>query len=255
MLYFRQAGSKDKPAIVLLHGGGISSRMWQPQFERLNDFYLIAPDLPEQGESFDVRPFTLEDSASRVAEIIRITVPSGKAHLVGNSLGGAVILTMLRTCPDVVDRALVQGAAAKLARWLGNFSISLLWIYRFYTPERMAEATMRQLHVPEQYHDLIFPDLVKTGTKEFSRTTIQALMDMELPLQNTRPLLTAVGEQETPAAKDAAHKMVRLIPNTRGVIVPGVHHLMNLQNPDLYCDMVRAWVTDQPLPASLKPIS
>src|SRR5260221_12249244 len=61
--------------------------MWQPQFERLADFYhCLAPDLPECGHSAAIGPFTLKDAAGRVASVIRERVPAGCAHVVGLSL-------------------------------------------------------------------------------------------------------------------------------------------------------------------------
>ena len=52
LLYVREMGPKEAPAILFLHGLGLSHTMWRPQFERLGDFYhCLAPDLPECGNS------------------------------------------------------------------------------------------------------------------------------------------------------------------------------------------------------------
>ena len=119
-LYTLETGQQGQPAVVLLHGGGLSSKMWQPAIEMLPDFCrILAPDLPEQGQSEGIAPFTLDDTARRVAALIRQRVPGGKAHVVGLSLGGAVVLTLLHLAPEVVDRALVTGTAAVLSRLAG----------------------------------------------------------------------------------------------------------------------------------------
>ena len=103
-LSVREAGPVAAPAVLFLHGLGLSGAMWQPQFERLADFYhCLAPDLPECGNSAAIGPFTLKDAAGRVASVIRERVPGGCAHVVGLSLGGAVALQMLRDEPQVVD--------------------------------------------------------------------------------------------------------------------------------------------------------
>jgi len=52
-LYVREAGPAGAPTIIFLHGGGLSSAMWQPQLERLHYYHCLAPDLPEQGKSED----------------------------------------------------------------------------------------------------------------------------------------------------------------------------------------------------------
>ncbi len=38
-LYVREKGPRDAPAVLFLHGLGLSHTMWNPQFERLCDSY------------------------------------------------------------------------------------------------------------------------------------------------------------------------------------------------------------------------
>src|SRR4051794_11918688 len=51
-IFYREAGAKDAPTILLLHGLPSSSRMFQPLLTRLADkYHLIAPDYPGYGHS------------------------------------------------------------------------------------------------------------------------------------------------------------------------------------------------------------
>jgi hypothetical protein len=46
-IFYREAGPKDAPTLLLLHGLPSSSRMFEPLFARLSDRYrLVAPDYP-----------------------------------------------------------------------------------------------------------------------------------------------------------------------------------------------------------------
>ena len=46
-IFYREAGPKDAPVLLLLHGLPSSSRMFEPLFARLSDRYrLVAPDYP-----------------------------------------------------------------------------------------------------------------------------------------------------------------------------------------------------------------
>jgi len=256
MLYTLESGNKKKPAIVFLHGGGLSSKSWIPVMDKMESaFYCLAPDLPEQGKSFSIKPFSLDDSSGKVAEIIREKVPGKKAHLVGLSLGGALVLTMLRLCPEVIETAMVTGTAAKLGKGLGKFSISMLWMLKFYSAKTLVEATIKQQGIPAQYRDLVYDDLLLTGPDlGFNKSIISEIVKMELPLKNEKPLLACIGSKETIPAKQAAKKLVRLVPHTQGVIVPGLNHVWALQDPELFAQTVRAWVTQSPLPQSLLPI-
>src|SRR5580658_10266436 len=51
-IFFREAGPKNAPTILLLHGLPSSSRMFEPLLTRLSDkFHMIAPDYPGFGHS------------------------------------------------------------------------------------------------------------------------------------------------------------------------------------------------------------
>src|SRR6202049_1050941 len=51
-IFYREAGPKDAPTLLLLHGLPSSSRMFEPLFSRLSDrYHLIAPDYPGFGHS------------------------------------------------------------------------------------------------------------------------------------------------------------------------------------------------------------
>ncbi len=255
MLYTYESGSPASPAIVFLHGGGLSSRMWYPVIERLPEYYCLAPDLPEHGKSASLKPFDLDDAARRVAELIRLHVPGRKAHLVGLSLGGAVVLNIARLDPAVTGQMMVTGTAARLGKFLGRLSLSTLWMLRLSKPETLAKQSAKQWGIPETYLPLFQEDLLHATSADFNRTLIENLMRQELPECLPAPLLVTVGGKETIPAKQAARKLTRLYAESVGYLVPGLGHVWALQNPDLFADTVRAWVSKKPLPASLRPLS
>jgi Alpha/beta hydrolase family len=49
-IFYREAGAKDSPTLLLLHGLPSSSRMFEPLFARLSGrYHLVAPDYPGSG--------------------------------------------------------------------------------------------------------------------------------------------------------------------------------------------------------------
>lgn len=51
-IFYREAGDKSKPAILLLHGFPTSSQMFRNLMPLLADkYYLVAPDYPGYGQS------------------------------------------------------------------------------------------------------------------------------------------------------------------------------------------------------------
>jgi hypothetical protein len=56
-IFYREAGPKDAPTILLLHGLPSSSRMFQPLLTRLaDDYHLVAPDYPLLRECLRLAP-------------------------------------------------------------------------------------------------------------------------------------------------------------------------------------------------------
>lgn len=253
MLYTYESGSPSSPAIIFIHGGGLSSRMWQPVTERLPEFYCLAPDLPEHGQSRGLKHFDLDEASQCVADIIRLRVPNQKAHLVGLSLGGAVVLNIARLSPDVAGRMMVSGTSGQIGKFLGWLSLNTLWMLRLYKPESLAKMSAKRWGIPEIYLPFFIEDLMHSTSVDFNRTLIENLMLQQLPERLPAPLLVTVGEKETIPAKQAARKIAGLYDQATARLVPGLDHVWALQDPDLFAATVRAWVSEEPLPSVLLP--
>ncbi|HEY0738977.1 MAG TPA: alpha/beta hydrolase [Herpetosiphonaceae bacterium] len=253
-MYVHEAGPADATTIVFLHGGGLSGRMWQPQFEGLPQYRCIAPDLPEQGRSSGIAPFLLEDATRRVAELIQERVSSGRAHIVGLSLGGAVGLSLMRDYPSCVDRLLVSGTAAGLGRVLAAISRASTLTFRLVDPEKLIDASAKSFGIPPRFVPMFREDLRATSNAAFMQHMIAALQALKLPPCATSPTLVVVGERETWTARRAARQLIRRVQAARGFQVPKVGHVWNLEAPDLFTALVRAWIEDTSLPSGLRPL-
>ena len=238
--------------MILIHGGGLSSKQWKPQIDCLADFHLLIPDLPEQGKTSG--EFELVDATRQIAELIETKAHGGKAHVVGLSLGGAVVLTLLRSYPRRVRTAIVTGTSGKLSRTLGQIMIWSAVISRLFSAKWLTNAGIKQFGI-EPYRDLVYDDLLRATAPGFNRRLAQSLMALELPLNNTIPLLVLVGEKETGVAKQAARQIFRDISNAKAALVPGVGHVWNLQKPDLFCEVAKMWALEQKIAGSLQTIS
>jgi pimeloyl-ACP methyl ester carboxylesterase len=68
-VFYREAGPKDAPVILLLHGFPTSSHMFRNLIPLLADRYrVVAPDLP--GFGFTVSPCPFEHTFEHLAEVI-----------------------------------------------------------------------------------------------------------------------------------------------------------------------------------------
>ncbi len=106
-------GPVDAPAIVFIHGTRLSRAMWAPQVFRLADRYrCITVDLPGHGVLGGV-PFTVDGATATVRDAIAAESATGRAVLVGLSLGGYVAIDTAEVFPDHVDGLVLAGCSAE----------------------------------------------------------------------------------------------------------------------------------------------
>jgi pimeloyl-ACP methyl ester carboxylesterase len=251
-----EAGPADAPALVFLHGLWLSSTMWHPQIERLsNEYHCLAPDLPEHGKSTDVGLLTLENTSLLVANLIRERAKDGRAHVIGFSLGGSVALGLLRDVPEVMDHLMVSGCGtlsglSPLIRAASKLGSPLLHLLK---PAPLLGLGLRLSQVPQPSLDLLLTDVHRLQPEAIIHFT-RGFLTMRVPQGVKARVLVTVGQKEKGLMKRAAQHLGRTLP-ALAVMVPSVGHLWNLQNPDLFNETVRAFLTDQPLPQALVALS
>src|SRR5512140_2491425 len=93
-IFYREAGPKDAPAILLLHGLPSSSRMFEPLLARLaGQFHMVAPDYPGFGHSDAPTPREFSytfDNIARVMDHFTEAVNLTKYTLYMQDYGGPV---------------------------------------------------------------------------------------------------------------------------------------------------------------------
>jgi len=251
-LYLREAGPVDAPCLVFLHGLWLSSAMWQPQIERLSaDYHCLAPDLPKHGQSTAIGRLTLQNTSRVVANLIREKTPDAHAHLIGLSLGGLAALGLLRDVPEVIDHLLVSGCgtAARLGPLIATASLLGKPMLSLLRPAPLLSLVLRQSKIPQPYLGVLLEDLHHLQPEAILHFAAE-FATMHVPQRVTAPILVTVGQKEDVMMKRAARQLGRTLP-ARAVMAPGVGHIWNLEAPDLFTEMVRAWMTDQPLPKEL----
>jgi pimeloyl-ACP methyl ester carboxylesterase len=115
-LFYREAGPKGAPAILLLHGLPSSSRMFEPLFARLSDsFRLVAPDYPGFGHSDWPDPKTFAYTFDHLAEMVNHfseALGLSRYTLYMQDYGGPVGFRMALAHPDRIEALIVQNAVA-----------------------------------------------------------------------------------------------------------------------------------------------
>jgi pimeloyl-ACP methyl ester carboxylesterase len=270
LLSVQEHGPSGNATIVFLHGGGCAGWMWQPQLESFSDYHCLVPDLPEQGESMEVRPFSIPYAAEQVAALIRKRAVGGRAHVVGLSLGAQTLVALLSLFPEVVERAVISSALVRPLPGAGFINPGLISAsFRlFMAPFRNNEAWIRlnmkyAAAVPETYFPQFRLEFQRTTESSFTHIMMEN-MNFRLPSgleRVTAPTLVLVGHGEYKAMKQSARDLVQSIPNSRGyeIVHPRglsrvAQHNWNMTEPEFFNQTIRAWLEDCSLPDKLKPI-
>ncbi|MGY1823798.1 alpha/beta fold hydrolase [Geodermatophilus sp. SYSU D00079] len=247
-LHAGATGSPGAPAIVFLHGIGVSSWMWWQQLPAFADHLCLPVDLPAHGRSRDVPWTSLGDAADRVAALVRARTADGRAHVVGLSLGGQVALVLLERHPDVVVRAVVSGVTTEPwpHRWL--LSPQAWLTARQLRSGRLADARARALGLPPRLRAALTEDVSAMDPRTHRRITAE-VAGYALPRSlGTAPTLALAGGRESALVRRAVETIPAVLPAAVGRVVPGVGHAWNVEAPDRFTATVRAWVEGSPLP-------
>jgi pimeloyl-ACP methyl ester carboxylesterase len=249
-VYVRESGRPGSPAIVFVHGGGPSSRMWAAHLDRLAArFHCLAPDLPGFGQSHDLEPLSLGESSDMLAQLIEDRVPTRRAHVVGLSYGGSVVFAMLDRHPRRIERAVIDGAAV-LPLWggwgdrlvqAGAIAVSPI------VATRLVRSCLRRVGLGPLGETLrgASPAAFRRAYVEgFTAPLTRAVLEAPCPT-----LLVAGGKEGTVRASNAA--LVALMPHASACFLPGFGHAWFAWRRELHVAMIEAWLGGQALPSEL----
>ncbi|HMK54062.1 MAG TPA: alpha/beta hydrolase, partial [Methanobacteriaceae archaeon] len=156
-LHLEETGRENKETIVFLHGGGLAGWIWDEQVKSFSDYHCLVPDLPEQGQSAEVEPFTIECAAEMIIDLIHNRAQDGKAHLVGLSLGSQIIVQILATAPEVVNHAIITGTLVRSIPHSETLLKLLNYTFKAYKPVKdtdfFIKANMRTYNISKNYFD------------------------------------------------------------------------------------------------------
>jgi pimeloyl-[acyl-carrier protein] methyl ester esterase len=158
-LYVKKLG--EGSPLVLLHGWGWNSAIWEPLVPALSQYYqLVMIDLPGYGQS----PLEITDySYASIAKLILEVVPE-KAHWLGWSLGGMLAFWIAINYPEKVEKLITVSASPRFVEDTDWPGVPLPTLNRFanslssYYEKTMTDFLELQLRGSPQY-DTLFPEL------------------------------------------------------------------------------------------------
>ena len=270
-IFYREAGPKDAPTILLLHGLPSSSRMFQPLLTRLADSYhLIAPDYPGFGHSDWPDPKQFAYTFDHIASVmVGFTQALGLSHYMVymQDYGVPVGFRMALAHPERVQALIVQDGAAHNEGLGANWATRrAFWADRPAHEEALRKnllslATTKTRHIGDDLKiELYDPDL---WTDEYAflttpgqaqiqsdlfydyRTNVDAYPKWQAWLQKTQPkLLVLWGKHDLSFDLGESERYHKDVPNAEVYVLDAGHFALDTKADEIAA-LVREFMKTQ----------
>jgi pimeloyl-ACP methyl ester carboxylesterase len=256
LAYFDSApGHQQAPVLVLIHAFPLGAGMWEGQLKSLpSGWRVVAPDLRGFGGSTDGEPDEAPSIDDYGGDIIALLRELKVSHAVvgGCSMGGYAAFSVLRQAPELVRGLILidtrASADTQEARSNRRNMLALLdregpsGVARDMMPKLLGRTTLDQRNHVEPF----VRRLIKQQAAPALRAAILRMMSRpdssSLLQQLAVPTLIIVGEEDILTPTADAQKMAALVPNAQLIVMPGVGHLPNVEDPEAFNDALTGFL-------------
>jgi 2-hydroxymuconate-semialdehyde hydrolase len=257
-----RAGAGNDTAIVFLHGGGPGANgwsNWQFALPALGDRYdCIAPDYVGFGDSYhpdpaprDMRQWT----RWRLEQVIGMLDQFGieKAHLVGNSMGGALSLHLMMENPERVESAVLMGTAGGPST--ATPTPELIRMASFYTdpsPEALARLYSWFVYDPktfrgdlqaianDRFEKTMRPEVRRSYEAQFTPPIMLSVPPTALR-RIEQPVLLVHGNNDAINPVEDSYYFMRHLPNAELFVFARCGHWTQLEYPERFHNLISAF--------------
>ncbi|WP_410659581.1 alpha/beta fold hydrolase [Amycolatopsis sp. lyj-112] len=237
LTWYDETGDGDLEPIVLLHGGFVDSRMFDPAFPHLDShFHVFTVDRRGHGRTPDVDgPLSYELMAADMIAFLEKVVGKPTA-LVGHSDGANVAMLIAILRPDLVS---------KLVLISGNFHHDglvpgLLDGYAHEDALRGLGSRYGQVSPDGEAHfPLVVNKLLRLAAEG------PTLTEGELARISCRTLVV-VGDDDAMTLEHTI-ALYRKVPHSELAIVPGTSHLLVMEKPDFVYPLISTFLSTDPI--------
>jgi len=155
-LFALTAGSRDRPALILLHGWPLSSAIFEPVIDRLGEsFYVLAFDLPGIGKSTGHAGSVLKtDIAATILDAAE-TIGAKSILFAGLDVGGMIAFAAARDHrPRIRGAVIMNTVIPGIDPWDELLADPRVWHFAFHLIPDLPEALVAGRERP--YFDFFF---------------------------------------------------------------------------------------------------
>lgn len=248
----RAENPEDRETLVLVHGFGANNTNWLRLSQYLwDDFNIVAPDLPGHGDSVQdpTLSYRIPEQAERLNAIMD-KLDIEKAHLAGNSMGGAIAAMFTAEYPDRVlslslidtagihkhpsrlDRLVEKGENPLVVKTPEDYDELLDFVMeeRPFIPWPISSVMARKAVANRGINKKIFDDIREDADADFAGTL--AGIDV--------PTLVLWGTEDRVISVRNASLVAEALPNSRLEILEGIGHVPMIEAPERTAELIRA---------------
>jgi pimeloyl-ACP methyl ester carboxylesterase len=248
-LYYEELG--EGHPLVMLHGGLLDRRMWDPQFEVFAEHYrVIRYDARNHGKSDGVPgSFSHIDDLARLLEQLNIQ----EAALIGLSLGGRTLIDFSIAHPEKVSALVLASPGASGYEFTsealsenskqmrkafsdGDLQKAIQYFQRSWTDGPSRAPSDVDSAVRERVRSMAM------GTAEnWNRESVVKELDppaMGRLAEISAPVLVVVGDLDMPGILEIADAIDENVSGTEVVVMSGAAHMVNMEKPEEFNGIV-----------------
>jgi 3-oxoadipate enol-lactonase len=235
----------SRPALVLLHGFALDSRMWKRQVDAFSaDYRVLTLDLPGFGPQ--AREVGEVDPAAGVLRALDVAKVD-RAHLVANSFGAAVAADFALQHRDRVrsltlSGPLLLGRRTGIDAWPRCVALAAEGDRATAAEIWLDDALFEGLRQDEELFEELRQIVLDYGGGHWTGKVSSRWSDPD-PVPSLRkldvPSLVISGEMDIPSFMIMAEAYARTLPHARREIIQGAGHLANIERADEWNALLR----------------
>lgn len=248
----------EGPLLLFLHGIGGNKDVFDPQLPAFAEHWRAAAwDMPGYGESsLPGAEMSFEMLADSVA-LLADDLGEERFDLVGHSMGGMVAQEFTARYPERVRRLVLAGSSPAFGKpggdWQREFLAARLQpLDEGQTPADFATTLVQSMFGRDK--DQKAMSRAALAMAELSAETYRAALNCIVTFDRREslaaircPTLLIAGSEDTNAPPAVVEKMAGKIAGAEYVCMDGPGHLMNLEAPDAFNDILRGFFDRHPV--------
>lgn len=263
MTRYQLDGPDDAETIVLVHGYGVASYVWQPTFKFLVEQGYRVLRLDLYGHGYSDRPdaiYGVELFAQQIDELVEILKIDKPFHLLGLSMGGPVVAGYAHRFPGKLKSLILQ---APLVKKIGTERIFPLntpfigeYLFNVFMMPKNIERHVNKTGKGSVYSTYGDKYLEQAEYEGFRMALLSALRFMAThdydfeyrQLAKTKmPKFLIWGSEDKTIPIKNADKLLELMPNLSYEIIDGAGHVPSMEVPHKFNPILLNWLKKQTL--------